>query len=192
MKSSTVKNAIAIAFAAHEGQYRKYGDGIPYIQHPLRVAFKVSRATGGKVIPVAAAVLHDVLEDTNVQGHVIANGCGQDVLWLVEELTNPSKLPIHRKKPRAERKRIDREHLKQVSHSAKIIKLCDRIDNLYDVAEGPADFRRLYAGESRLLLEALVGTDKTLEEELLAAIEEVENGCRELDQVEQGVSEGKD
>jgi len=174
VKSSTVKNAIAIAFSAHEGQYRKYGDKVPYIQHPLRVAFKVSRAMNGLIIPVAAAVLHDVLEDTDTPPHVISNACGDDVLWLVQELTNPSKLPEHRKKPRAERKRIDREHLKQVSHSAQIIKLCDRIDNLHDVSEGPADFRKLYAQESRLLLEVLSGANKELEDELLAAIEEVE------------------
>jgi guanosine-3',5'-bis(diphosphate) 3'-pyrophosphohydrolase len=176
MKSSTIKKATALAFSAHEGQYRKYGDKIPYVQHPIRVALKVSRAMQGKIIPVAAALLHDVLEDTNVEKHVIKNTCGEDVLWLVEELTNPSKLPENQKKNRAERKKIDREHIAQASHSARIIKLCDRIDNLYDLGEGaPEDFRLLYARESRLLLEALKFTDLSLEEELLAAIEEIEN-----------------
>lgn len=176
MKSNTLKNALSLAFLAHEGQYRKYGDNIPYVQHPIRVSLKVSKTVNAKVIPVAAALLHDVLEDTNVEKQVIINACGEDVLWLVEELTNPSKLPENQKKNRAERKRIDREHIAQASHSAKIIKLCDRIDNLYDLGGGaPQDFRSLYARESRLLLDALKGTDSSLEEELLSVIEEIEN-----------------
>jgi (p)ppGpp synthase/HD superfamily hydrolase len=184
----TLKKAIGLAFSAHDGQHRKYGDNIPYIQHPLRVAFRVSKATGGKVIVVSAAILHDVLEDTDVSPQVISKTCGEEVLWLVEELTNPSKLPEHNKKPRAERKRIDREHVKNASRYAKIIKLCDRTDNLYDLVNAPADFRKLYAQESRLLLEVLEGTDEVLEGELLVAIEEIENGYEQPDKTTESFS----
>ena len=173
--SSTIKKAIELAFSAHKGQYRKYGNCIPYVQHPLRVSLKVSGVTGGMIIPVAAAILHDVLEDTDTPPGVISKECGDEVLWLVEELTNPSKLPEHKNKLRAERKRIDREHLKHVSHYAKIIKLCDRIDNLYDVVGAPSDFQLLYAQESRLLLESLRGTHEALEGELLNAIGGIED-----------------
>ena len=152
---SIVKRALSLAFSAHEGQYRKYHDNVPYIQHPLRVAFSVSKATSGQEIAVAAALLHDVLEDTEVPPEAISEACGNEVLHLVQELTNPSKNPEHAKKKREERKRIDREHLKQVSYAARVIKLCDRIDNLNDVANAPRDFQILYAKESVLLLEAI-------------------------------------
>lgn len=154
----SVSNALGLAFAAHEGQFRKYGDGVPYIQHPVRVS-----------LMTAAALLHDVLEDTEVPAEVIAQKCGPGVLEIVQELTNPAHLPEHRYKPRAVRKQIDRDHLKTVSREAKIIKLCDRIDNLRDVVNAPADFRSLYAAESSLLLEALVGTDPDLERQLAEA-----------------------
>lgn len=176
MTPDWIRNAMTLAFSAHEGQYRKYGDKVPYIQHPLRVAFRVSRVMNGKVTPVAAALLHDVLEDTDTEPQAIKNACGEDVLLLVQELTNPSHLPENKGKPRAERKLIDREHLKQVSFPAKIIKLCDRIDNLTDLAAGPPDFKRLYAKESRLLLTALQNTHRELEEEMLEIIEEIERG----------------
>ncbi len=182
-----IKAAIDIAYTAHKGQNRKYGNDIPYIHHPMRVAFKIAQLTRDEVV-IAAAILHDVLEDTDVSPDVIARECGNDVLVLVQELTNPSKLPEHCKKPRAERKRIDREHLKEVSYAAKLIKLCDRIDNLYDVGNGPADFRKLYAKESRLLLECL-NVHFALETELLAAIEEVERSC---DSTTSCISERKD
>lgn len=171
-----VANALNLAFTAHKGQYRKYGDKVPYIQHPIRVAFHAAQIFMNLEVPVAAALLHDVLEDTKLPPEDIKDCCGNDVLFLVQELTNPSHLPENKKKLRAERKFIDREHIKLVSYQAKVIKLCDRIDNLKDIKKAPDDFKQLYAQESRALLEALKNTHFTLEKEMLEIIEEIEHG----------------
>ena len=74
----------------------------------------------------------------------------------------------------AERKAADREHLQVIPHEAKLIKLCDRIDNLGEMGNAPLDFLDTYAAESELLLtEALNGTDAGLESELAASIAQV-------------------
>lgn len=164
-----IKNALSLATKAHAGVNRKYSDE-PYVNHVIRVAFEVARLGLGDTL-IAAALLHDVLEDTDTPLEVIEQSCGETVAKIVQELTNPSHLPENKFKKRVERKRIDREHLKQVSREAKIIKLCDRIDNLRDVKTGPRDFQILYANESEILLEeALKDTHLTLEQDLIYEI----------------------
>lgn len=159
-----IANALALAVKAHAGVSRKYGDE-PYSNHVIRVAFMVAR-TGADEDVVAAALLHDVLEDTDTPPPAITDVAGENVLRIVQELTNPSHLPENKRKPRAERKRIDREHLATVSKEAKLIKLLDRIDNLRDVVKGPRDFQILYANESAALLEALRGSHPEYEKDL--------------------------
>lgn len=159
-----IKNAIALAFKYHEGQYRKYGDNIPYVQHVLRVAFKVA-TTGGNEVDICAAILHDTKEDTSITDEDILSigSQGDEVLALVNELTNRSKGV---KASRRERKKMDRDHIKSISLRAKKIKLIDRIDNLNDMKKAPEDFKKLYIQESKdLLNEALTGVDEGLEKE---------------------------
>lgn len=107
---------------------------------------------------VAASYVHDVEEDTDYK----VDELGPEVKALVVELTNPSK---NSKEPRDYRKWLDRKHLAEVSQEAKIIKLIDRIDNLREVPE--CEFRKKYAGESRLLAEVIGDADPDLKEELL-------------------------
>jgi hypothetical protein len=179
---------------AHEGQMRKHGNE-PYITHPMRIAARVMLRDDATREMVAAAMLHDVVEDCNIDVHTIDCLFGDNVGTLVSELTNPSK---GSKASRAERKQMDRDHLKGVSKEAKIIKLLDRIDNLkgfieainmahnlyeltiahptfytdgevhdirYDLNK-QLEFLTLYRKESKLLLdECLTGVDKELEEE---------------------------
>ena len=136
---------IKFAQRGHEGQVRKY-TGEPYIIHPLRVAV----LSGDPV-----AVLHDLIEDTPVTADDLRREFGDEVAILVEELSNPSHDPEHKRKPRAERKAIDLEHAKKMSPRAKLIKAADRIDNLSDLSEAEGDFLALYARESRDLLDVL-------------------------------------
>lgn len=63
--TSEVLTAFLVAQEAHEGQSREYS-AEPYIFHPVRVAVLASRQQGGTSTHVAAALLHDVLEDTSV------------------------------------------------------------------------------------------------------------------------------
>lgn len=147
---------------AHEGQTRKY-TGRPYIEHPARVAARVAIVQGASPEMVAAAFLHDVLEDTDVsleEIELFSPEAAELVVWL----TNPSK-GSHL--PRAERKRMDREHIVSAPWEARVIKLLDRIDNLREMEGAPTGFARLYGQESLLLAEALEGTDPILEAELI-------------------------
>lgn len=165
-----VKDAIVLACTGHEGQRRKYYTNIPYIVHPCRVATRVEAVPGATDVMIAAAWLHDTVEDTNITPEVIEVTCGLDVRTLVGWLTNPSK---GSRLPRAQRKAMDREHLAQAPYEAKIIKLIDRTDNLRDMHLAPFDFAKMYHEESVALLEVLRGTDFLLEQEYVIAMAEM-------------------
>ena len=144
MSYQLIIKAATIAHNAHKGQFRKYGWKLPYIIHPIRVAGMTTIYYPKNAEMIAAAWLHDVLEDT--QYSTLKEDFGEKIYELVCELTNPSKgLTL----PRHQRKTLDREHIKNISREAKIIKLIDRIDNLLDVVEGPKDFIELYSNVSR-------------------------------------------
>jgi (p)ppGpp synthase/HD superfamily hydrolase len=158
-----VTAAEAFAEQAHAGQYRK--DHVtPYIVHPERVADTVRYVQGVTPSMVAAAWLHDVVEDCDVTLETIEAAFGPMVAEYVGWVTNPSK---GSKENRRVRKRMDREHLAKAPWKAKVIKLADRIDNLRDIVTEAPGFTKLYRMESRQLhSEALLGVDKKLEWEL--------------------------
>jgi (p)ppGpp synthase/HD superfamily hydrolase len=153
------------------------------------VAIRASLYCGPEA--VAAALLHDTLEDTELAPEKIEKACGPKVLEMVKALTNPSIQERHRCLPRAERKAMDREHLNGAPFAVKYIKLWDRIDNLEETIRYVADlapwtslywvnrrakeqeFLELYCRESRLLLEVLKGTDSHAEGVMKALIDGV-------------------
>ena len=154
-----ILDAALLATRAHAGQVRK-GNGNPYIYHPLRVAKTVAELpiedAARHRSMILAALLHDVLEDTDVPPTEIAV-FGADVLTLVEELTQEMHLP------RDERKRKMIAHLPSISDDAKVIKLADRLDNVSEMGDMPDDFVARYTGETRRLLEQLEGSCPELE-----------------------------
>jgi len=167
LMNNLVFKAAVFAKNAHKGQFRKYGHSHhPYILHPMRVAGRVTLHTQSDMV-VAASWLHDTIEDcAHVDFELLVRTFGLKVATLVEELTNPSKKS---KASRATRKQMDRDHILTVSSEAKLIKLCDRIDNLNEMKddpETPKSFIKLYIPESLLLLEVLRGTNQYLEDEL--------------------------
>src|SRR5215213_10166794 len=123
MKAATsdeqlVARAKAMATRAHAGQRRKY-TGEPYIVHPEAVARLVADA-GLPAAAIAAAWLHDVVEDCNVTADEIAEQISPEVARLVVELTDVSR-PEHG--IRRIRKAMDREHLARASPEGQSIKL---------------------------------------------------------------------
>lgn len=153
MRNNPIIMAAQFAAKAHWGQLRKFS-GRPYIEHPARVATGVMLLRNSKLLCediVCAAWMHDVLEDC--PGVEIPAYFGAWVQRLVQGLTNPSKQ--HPTLPRNERKAMDRQHLKNCEGWVQIIKLIDRIDNVRELDQAPADFRSLYIRESELLCEAL-------------------------------------
>lgn len=168
-----VIRASVFARRAHEGQTRKYG-GDPYIAHPARVAGETALLPGATEETVAAAWLHDVVEDTAVTLDDIRREFGDRVAELVGWPTNPPKTAGEN---RAARKAKTSARLADAPGDAKRIKMLDRIDNLRDTDPGnPKEtaFARLYAAESRALLEAVGDADEILALRLLGAIEELE------------------
>lgn len=80
-----VRNALNTCIAAHTGQFRK--SGIPYSIHPILVACIVAYYCGGEESMICAALLHDVVEDTDYDINSIRNEFGDDVASLVDSLT---------------------------------------------------------------------------------------------------------
>lgn len=153
------REAFAFAYAAHAaiGQKRKY-DGDPYICHPVAVASIVSTVPHDEAM-IAAALLHDVVEDTQVQICLIEEFFGPDVAVLVGSLTDQSK-PADGN--RAVRKAIDRAHSAEASPRAQTIKVADLIHNGRSIAAADPSFAVTYMAEMRALLEVLTKADPTL------------------------------
>ena len=164
--------ALNFATKAHDGQLRK-GSKTPYIKHPKRVAALVRKHPKATKDMIAAAYLHDTVEDCpGITIGMIRNEFGNRISKLVGWLTNEKHKP---NLPRAERKRLDRERLAKAPAEAKIIKLLDRIDNLSDGAGLDENFKKLYAQESILLAEVLKDADEGLAKELVTAAKKLEN-----------------
>ena len=140
------------ATAAHAavGQKRKY-DGAAYIVHPTRVADIVSKF-GGTEQQVAAAYLHDVVEDTAVTIQDIRNTFGNDIALIVEGLTDVS---VPEDGNRATRKALDRQHTHEASGEAQFVKCADIIDNSRDIRTNDPSFWKVYRQEMMLTLEAM-------------------------------------
>lgn len=148
----------------HEGQVRKYS-GVPYITHPARIATAVTLYPESTEKMVAAAWLHDVLEDCDSSYIELRVEFGETVANLVYELTNDSKIVLPNGN-REQRKQHDIARISKISRQAKIIKLMDRFDNL---GELPLDnktavnfLRSAYLDESDTLHQVLKDADEHL------------------------------
>lgn len=147
------------ATLAHEriNQRRKYTNE-PYINHPAAVA-EIVRSIPHTPEMLAAAWLHDTVEDCGVSLDEIHRVFGSEVAALVECLTDVSKRSDGN---RAARRAIDRAHTANASPAAKTIKLADLIDNSRNIVALDPDFAKVYLHEKRLLLEDLKEGDPTL------------------------------
>jgi (p)ppGpp synthase/HD superfamily hydrolase len=105
---------------------------------------------GFPVEVIAAAYLHDVVEDTSISGAEIAAEFGPEVAALVAEVTKPIV-----KGNRAARKAAFRAHLAKSSYYGASIKLSDELDNSSDVAELNPEFAAIYLPEMREELKVL-------------------------------------
>lgn len=157
--SGLVNQARRFAIAAHEGinQRRKYS-GAPYWVHPQAVAGRVAEVSSDHTM-VAAAWLHDVLEDTPVTAPELRASFGDRVTSLVIDLTNVSSYSDGN---RATRKRIDREHTARAQADAKTIKLADIIDNVTEIVDNDPGFARIYLVEKAMQIEVLRDGDPRL------------------------------
>ena len=154
-----LNRAYVYAMKAHGAQKRASGD--PFFSHPLEVAailtdLKLDDAT------IAAALLHDTIEDTDTTDEELRREFGGRIAAIVAEVTDDTALP------KADRKRLQIEHAPHLSREAKLVKLADKICNLRDVAvRPPASWdlarRREYFDWAKRVVDGLRGTHPALE-----------------------------
>jgi guanosine-3',5'-bis(diphosphate) 3'-pyrophosphohydrolase len=155
----------ALAFAAHKhrDQRRKDAEASPYINHPIALAEVLAEEGAIADIEVlAAALLHDTIEDTATTAEELRATFGARIAGLVEEVSDDQSLE------KADRKRLQIEHAAGLSAGAKLVKLADKICNLRDVAERPPakwdlERRRDYFDWARRVVEGLRGAHPRLE-----------------------------
>lgn len=155
----------AFSFAAHKhrDQRRKDAKASPYINHPIQLARVLAvegNISDGQVI--AAAILHDTIEDTETSVEEIRALFGVTISNIVEEVTDDKSLP------KAERKRLQIEHASHISRRAKLVKLADKICNVRDMAASapagwPLSRRQEYFDWAKQVVDGLRGVSPTLE-----------------------------
>jgi len=159
-----ITRAVHFAAVHHKDQHRKGPDLEPYVNHLAEVAAYVATAEAGPDAEViAAAYLHDTIEDTAVSYEDLVHGFGSRVADLVREVTDDKSLP------KAERKRLQIEHAPSLSPSARLIKLADKTSNVRSVVHAPpADWSRErlidYVAWARAVVDRIRGTDARLED----------------------------
>ena len=146
---------------------RKY-TGDPYHVHLAAVAELVA-SVGGTEEMIAAAWLHDIVEDTAATHEDVEQRFGDQVALLVRELTDVSRPQDGN---RAIRKAMDREHLAKASIEARTIKLADLLDNAKSIVEHGGGFARVFMNEMRALLKVLHGGEARLYALAQKAVEE--------------------
>lgn len=157
MISDLELRAKEFAFHAHRGQKRKYTLE-DYIVHPAAVAELVRKVPHTDEM-LAAAWLHDTVEDCGIQIDEIHKLFGSTVAEYVLWLTDVSKPSDGNRKMR---KAKDREHTNGAPYQVKTIKLADMIDNSRSITRYDPDFSVIYMREKKLLLPCLVAGDKSL------------------------------
>ena len=156
---------LAAEFAArkHRRQRRKDRDATPYINHPLALA-RLLWTTGRVRDPIvlAAALLHDTIEDTRTTRAELVRHFGAGVANVVVEVTDNTRLA------KATRKRLQIEHAPKLSTRARLVKLADKTCNLRDVAKSPPAGwpirrRREYFDWAKAVVDGVRGTHRRLE-----------------------------
>lgn len=144
--------AASFAARAHVHQLRRDGR-TPYVAHVFRVAMTVRDVFGcDDPVCIAAALLHDTIEDTTTDYDELAESFGDEVARCVASLTKNMALPEH------EREAEYDARLARADWRCRLIKLADQYDNLCDMKEGDPAFRaRAVARAERAL--ALAGID---------------------------------
>lgn len=174
---ANVRRAYEVARAAHSGQTRD--EGSPYIVHPVRVALSlVDELNLFSPSLICSALLHDVIEDTDVTRSDIARMFGEqiaEIVWLLTKLEDVSL----------------REYLARIERAAEtgapLVKLCDRLDNMRSVIDTPslAKKRRYIRTTEELYLPLAARTNKYLHNELRRSLDEARNQLRTMGDVDE-------
>ena len=129
-----ISRAFRMANEAHDGQFRKTGE--PYIHHPLAVATIVAEQ-GADDVTVAAALLHDAVEDTSITLELLRDEVGGEVAEIVDGVTKLERVQFDTKEH--QQAATIRKMMVAVAKDLRvlIIKLADRLHNMRTIAALP-------------------------------------------------------
>lgn len=149
--SNIERHAALFAIAAHESidQRRKYTN-LPYWHHPFEVVDIIRRQATHDANMLAAAYLHDVLEDTPAARECIYDQFGEDITELVTWLTAPKSTGS-----RLHRARAARLYAVRATPRAKTIKIADIQSNIKTVADHDREFAKVYIPEKAAMMDVL-------------------------------------
>lgn len=131
-RSDLVKDALETARRAHAGQLRRGSDGHPFIDHPVAVAELLLRHRYGDEV-LAAALLHDVVEKSEIETTEVRERFGDVVADLVEALTEDETIPSYE-----ERKDEHRQRVARADPAAQAIFAADKLTNVAMLREAYA------------------------------------------------------
>jgi len=132
MNTELLDRAIVFAVHAHAGTERR-GKGFPYIVHPLEAVEIVATITPDQEL-LAAAALHDVVEDTDVTVDELREAFGERVAALVASESDVVIEGMSEEDSWHTRKQIAIDRLAAASHEAKIVALGDKLSNMRAIA----------------------------------------------------------
>ncbi len=132
-RSPLVRAALERARSDHEGQVRNGSGGMPYIEHPMRVAALLDEHGYGEEV-LAAALLHDVVEDSETTLDELREKFGGEVVGLVGAMTDDESIDDYR-----QRKAEHRERLAAAPTEAMAIYGADKLTNVTTLAEAYAE-----------------------------------------------------
>ena len=156
----SMKIAAETAMTAHKGQCRKYNDA-PYVVHPARVTQLVliydNTAYKGAII----AWMHDILEDCGQEGEkLVTNAIATmplsdtiklEIVMSIQALTKNDT--IHPRQAKWDN--CIARVINDSSNFTKLVKICDRIDNLMDMIGFTKEFMKIYLNETQQFINAL-------------------------------------
>lgn len=163
---------------AHGEQKRKYTPE-RYIVHPVRVMELCAKYT--QALPVlAAALLHDVLEDTKVGKKemqqflesILSKEEAAQTTALVVELTDVYTKTAYPRWNRKKRKRKEAERIQKASAESQTVKYADIIDNCKEIVEHDPDFAGVFLMECRSLLTVIPNGNEELRKEAVRTVDE--------------------
>lgn len=162
-----LRRADALAARAHDGQFR--ADGLtPLVEHPRGVRRVLEEFGVTDAVLLAAALVHDVLEDTEVTRGDLAQALGLEVTAVVEEVT------VIRRAGESRRARVQRHlsDMRTASLRGQVLRLADALHNTRDSDGLKPSFRALWLSEKRLFAVALSKAHPALAARLLHTVDQ--------------------
>lgn len=132
LNTELLDRAILFAVRAHAGTERR-GKGFPYIVHPMEAVAIVSTMTPDQEL-LAAAALHDTVEDTDVTVEQLREAFGERIAHLVADESDTFEAGVSEEESWHARKQAAIDRLSRASREAKMVALGDKLSNMRAIA----------------------------------------------------------